>query len=41
MRYEPTDFEWAAVRPLLPNKPRGWRRVGVWDRMMDALAATP
>jgi len=81
MRYELTDYEWAAVRPFLPNKPRGvprvndrrvlngifwilrsgapwrdlpesfgpyttcynrfvrWGRAGVWDRIMDALAA--
>jgi transposase len=81
MRYEPTDFEWAAIRTFLPNKPRGiprvddrrvlngifwvlrsgapwrdlpetygprttcynrfvrWRQAGVWDRIMDALAA--
>jgi hypothetical protein len=23
MRYELMDFEWAAIRPFLPNKPRG------------------
>jgi transposase InsO family protein len=23
MRYELTDFEWAATRSFLPNKPRG------------------
>jgi transposase len=81
MRYELTDFEWAAIRSFLPNKPRGiprvddrrvlngifwvlrsgapWRdlpeaygprttcynrfvrgrQAGVWDRIMDALAA--
>jgi transposase len=81
MRYELMDFEWAAIRSLPPNKPRGiprvddrrvlngiflvlrsgapwrdlpvsygprttchirfvrWRRAGVWDRIMDALAA--
>jgi len=81
MRYELTDFEWAAIRPFLPNKPRGiprvddrrvlngifwvlrsgapwrdlpetygprttcynrfvrWRQAGIWDRIMDALAA--
>jgi transposase len=81
MRYELTDFEWAAIRSFLPNKPRGiprvddrrvlsgifwvlrsgapwrdlpetygprttcynrfvrWRKAGVWDRIMDALAA--
>jgi transposase len=22
-RYEITDFEWAVIEPLLPNKPRG------------------
>ncbi len=27
MRYELTDFEWAAIRSFLPNKPRGIRRV--------------
>jgi transposase len=23
MRYELTDQEWAAIKPMLPNKPRG------------------
>ena len=27
MRYELTDHEWAAVRSMLPNKPRGAPRV--------------
>jgi hypothetical protein len=27
MRYELSDHEWAAVKPMLPNKPRGVRRV--------------
>ena|SRR5438045_3883211 len=27
MRYEPTEFEWTAIRPFLPNKPRGVPRV--------------
>jgi transposase len=27
MRYELTDFEWAVIRSLLPNKPRGIPRV--------------
>jgi transposase len=27
MRYELTDYEWTAVRPFLPNKPRGVPRV--------------
>src|SRR3974390_401105 len=27
MRYELTDREWTAIKPMLPNKPRGVRRV--------------
>ena len=27
MRYEPTDHEWTAIRPMLPNKPCGVLRV--------------
>jgi transposase len=27
MRYEPSDYEWTAIEPMLPNKPRGVRRV--------------
>jgi transposase len=27
MRYELTDYEWAVISPMLPNKPRGVRRV--------------
>jgi transposase len=27
MRYELTDKEWAAIKPVLPNKPRGVPRV--------------
>lgn len=27
MRYELTDYEWAAIKPMLPNKPRGVPRV--------------
>jgi transposase len=26
MRYELSDCEWTAIKPLLPNKPRGVRR---------------
>ncbi|HSL35293.1 MAG TPA: transposase [Arthrobacter sp.] len=26
-RYDMTDFEWSAIGPLLPNKPRGVPRV--------------
>jgi hypothetical protein len=32
MRYELTDFEWAAIRPFLPNKPGGVPRVN--DRIV-------
>src|SRR4051812_46318381 len=81
MRYELSDYEWTAIKPMLPNKPRGvprvndrrvlngifwvlrsgapwrdlpetygarttcynrfvrWRRAGVWDQIMEALAA--
>jgi transposase len=83
MRYELSDYEWTAIKPMLPNKPRGvrrvndrrvlsgifwvlrsgapwrdlpaafgprttcdnrfvrWRRAGVWDQIMDALADRP
>jgi transposase len=27
MRYELSDYEWTAINPMLPNKPRGVRRV--------------
>lgn len=27
MRYELNDYEWTAIEPTLPNKPRGVRRV--------------
>ena len=27
MRYELTEYEWAAIRPFFPNKPRGVPRV--------------
>jgi transposase len=27
MRYELTDYEWAAIRPMLPNEARGVRDV--------------
>jgi transposase len=30
MRYELSDYEWTAIKPMLPNKPRGVRRV--YDR---------
>lgn len=27
MRYELTDTEWSAIKPMLPNEPRGVPRV--------------
>ena len=27
MRYELNDYEWSTIKPMLPNKPRGVRRV--------------
>jgi transposase len=27
MPYELSDYEWTAIKPMLPNKPRGVRRV--------------
>ena len=27
MRYELSDYEWIAIKPMLPNKSRGVRRV--------------
>ena len=27
MRYDLSDYEWTAIKPMLPNKPRGVRRV--------------
>ena len=81
MRYELSDYEWTAIRQMLPNKPRGvrrvndrrvlngifwglrsgapwrdlpenygpyttcynrfvrWRQAGIWDQIMEGLAA--
>jgi len=36
MRYELSDFEWTAIEPMLPNKPRGVPRVAT---KYDKLAA--
>jgi transposase len=33
MRYELNDHEWAAIKPKLPNKPRGVLRVN--DRRVE------
>ncbi len=47
MRYELTDYEWAAIKPMLPNKPRGavvlrmanGRRLGRAQRDPTAVGA--
>ena len=36
MRYELTDYEWADIRPMLPNKPRGVPRVDD-RRVLDGI----
>ena len=43
MRYELTDFEWTAIRPFLPNKPRGVPRVNdrrVLNDLLDNVSVT-
>jgi len=35
MRYELADYEWVAIKPMLPNKPRGVPRVN--DRRVLAI----
>ena len=35
MRYELSDFEWTAIKPMLPNKTRGVRRAA------DEASLTP
>jgi transposase len=36
MRYKLTNYEWAAIKPLLPNKPRGVPRVNDW-RVLNGI----
>src|SRR6516164_754642 len=38
MRYELTDYEWAVIRPMLPNKARGVPRVDD-RRVLNLLGA--
>ena len=43
MRHELTDYEWAAIKPFLPNKPRGVPRItsaGLYSRSIP-FAARP
>ena len=35
MRYELSDDEWTAIKPMLPNKPRGVPRVN--DRRFNTI----
>ena len=36
-RYDLTDFEWSAIEPLLPNKPRGAPRVVDDRRVLNGI----
>ncbi len=36
MRYEFSEHEWTAIKPMLPNKPRGVRRVDD-HRVLDGI----
>ena len=38
MRYELTDYEWVAIRPMLPNKARGVRYDGTWMGVTEVRA---
>lgn len=36
MRLEVNDYEWGDIKPMLPNNPRGGRRVDEW-RVLTGL----
>ena len=36
MRYELNDYQWAAIAPMLPNKPRGVPHVSDW-RVLNGI----
>ena len=38
MRYELRDYEWAAIRPMLPNKAPSVRYDGTWTRVTEVRA---
>jgi transposase len=40
MRYELSDYEWTAIKPMLPNKPRGVRGVNGRRVLRRFLLAT-
>ena len=37
MRYELSEFEWAAIKPMLANKPRGYRNEPLPGNVHDEL----
>jgi transposase len=37
MRYELTDDEWTAIKPMLPNKPRG-KKNSDGDAMLQSVS---
>ncbi len=41
MRYELSDLEWAVIKPMLPNKPRGVARVNDRRQGIHGHAARP
>ena len=41
MRYELTEHEWTAIRPMLPNKPRGVTRVNDGKNSIFLRAPSP
>ena len=40
MRYELSDYEWTAIKPMLPDKPRGVRRVND-RRVLNGIFSGP
>ena len=38
MRYELSDYEWTAIKPMLPSKPRGVRHVS-WRLVIETQRA--
>jgi transposase len=41
LKDELIDYEWAAIKPMLPNKPRGVHRVNDRTAFYDGRPATP
>ena len=38
MRYEFSDHEWVVIKPMLPNKPRGWPDCSQRRRCLETVA---